>query len=251
MPITPDIPNTEAAIISMTNEFRVQNKLRPVTPNAQLTAAARAYAKRLGSRKDLSHLLDGTTPATRAAKAGYAFCQIGENLAAAYDGRGFTAKGYAKFAVEGWERSPGHRRNMLLPYATETGVAVTRADADDPRYIAVQLFARPRALKFTFKIKNTGEAAVPYTLAGEQRAVPGHVTLALTACIPRELTFSADVHTGASGHYEARAGQIYTLKPAPGGGVIVDVQETQLKDSLAAAPSPRQPAAREAEDRAE
>ncbi len=122
MPITPDIPNTEAAIISMTNEFRLQNKLGPVTPNAQLTAAARSYAKKLGSRKDLSHFLDGTTPATRAATAGYAFCQIGENLATAYASRGFTAKGYAKLAVEGWERSPGHRHNLLLPYATDTGV---------------------------------------------------------------------------------------------------------------------------------
>ena len=30
MPVTPDIPDTEAAIISMTNEFRLQNKLAPI-----------------------------------------------------------------------------------------------------------------------------------------------------------------------------------------------------------------------------
>jgi hypothetical protein len=219
-----------------------------VTPNAQLTAAARSYAKKLGSRKDLSHFLDGTTPATRAAAASYAFCQIGENLATAYASRGFTAKGYAKLAVEGWERSPGHRHNLLLPYATETGVGVMRTDAEEPRYIAVQLFARPRALKFAFKIKNTGEAPVPYTLAGEQRVVPGRTMLALTACIPRELTFSTDARTGVTGRYETREGQIYTLKPAPSGGVIVDVQETKLKGSLSAEPSP---AARAEKDRDE
>ena len=69
MPITPDIPDTEAAIISMTNEFRLANKLGPVTPNAQLTAAARAYAKVLSATKELSHLLVGTTPAIRASPA--------------------------------------------------------------------------------------------------------------------------------------------------------------------------------------
>ena len=214
MPITPDIPDTEAAIISMTNEFRLANKLGPVTPNAQLTAAARAYAKVLSGTKELSHLLAGTTPAIRAKNAGYAYCQIGENLASAIDSRGFSADGYAKVAVEGWEHSPGHRKNMLLPYVTETGVAVMRAGPNDPRYIAVQLFARPRAMNISFKIRNTSPSAVPYTLAGaaESRSRVTS-TLTLTACMPREISFSTDVRTGAKGHYETRTGQVYTLKP--------------------------------------
>jgi Cysteine-rich secretory protein family len=229
MPLAPDIPDTEAAIVSMTNEFRLQNKLAPVTPNALLTAAARAYARKLGSHKDLPHLMDGTTPATRAAKAGYAFCQIGENLAAAYDSRGFSANGYAKLAVEGWEHSPGHRRNLLLPYVTETGVAVERAGPDDPRYIAVQLFARPRTMNIEFKIKNATASAVPYTLAGQQHSAEAHGTITLTACMPREIVFSTDVRTGASGRYETRNGQVYTLKPASGGGVIVEVMQAGAK----------------------
>jgi len=229
MPLAPDIPDTEAAIVSMTNEFRLQNKLAPVTPNALLTAAARAYARKLGSHKDLPHLMDGNTPATRAAKAGYAFCQIGENLAAAYDSRGFSANGYAKLAVEGWEHSPGHRRNLLLPYVTETGVAVERAGPDDPRYIAVQLFARPRTMNIEFKIKNATASAVPYTLAGQQHSAEAHGTITLTACMPREIVFSTDVRTGASGRYETRNGQVYTLKPASGGGVIVEVMQAGAK----------------------
>jgi hypothetical protein len=225
MPISPDIPDTEAAIISMTNEFRLQNKLAPVTPNALLNAAARAYAKKLGTHKDLPHLMDGTTPATRAAKAGYAFCQIGENLAAAYDSRGFTAKGYAKLAIEGWEHSPGHRRNLLLPWVTDTGVAVERAGPDDPRYIAVQLFGRPRVMNLAFRIKNTTGSAVPYTLAGQQHSAEAHATITQTACMPRELTFSTVVRTGAQGRYETRDGQLFTLRPAPGGGVIVELTD--------------------------
>jgi cysteine-rich secretory family protein len=225
MPITPDIPDTEAAIVEMTNDFRRSNKLAPVVLNAELTATARAYAKVLSGSKELSHLLAGTTPAIRATKAGYAYCQIGENLASASDSRGFSAGGYAKLAVEGWEHSAGHRRNLLLPYVTETGVAVMHAGPNDPRYIAVQLFARPRGMKFEFKIKNTGASAVPYTLGSDQRAIEGHGTLTLTACMPREIVFSTDVRTGAKGHYETRAGQVFTLKPADGGGVIVEVSE--------------------------
>ena len=44
MPITPDIPATEVAIVEMTNAFRKQHKLAAVRPNARLEAAARAYA---------------------------------------------------------------------------------------------------------------------------------------------------------------------------------------------------------------
>ena len=187
------------------------------------------YARVLSATKELSHLLAGTTPAIRAKNAGYAYCQIGENLASAIDSRGFSANGYAKVAVEGWEHSPGHRKNMLLPYVTETGVAVMRAGPNDPRYIAVQLFARPRAMNISFKIRNTSPSAVPYTLAGAQSAVEGHSTLTLTACMPREISFSTDVRTGAKGHYETRTGQVYTLKPVAGGGVIVELTEPGAK----------------------
>lgn len=242
MPIAPDIPDTEAAIITVTNEFRLQNKLGPVTPNAQLTAAARAYARVLGGVKDLPHLLNGTTPATRAAKAGYSYCQIGENLASALDTRGFTAERYAKLAVEGWEHSTGHRKNMLLPYVTETGVAVERAGPNEPRYIAVQLFARPRTMKIEFKIRNTTAAAVPYVLAGQSQSAEAHGTITLTACMPREIVFSTDVRTGAKGRYETRDGQLYTIKPAPGGGVVVELTERQSSaesiDLPLAAPPP-------------
>ena len=40
MPVLPDLPAAEAAIIDMTNAFRAQNKLAPVRQNPQLAAAA-------------------------------------------------------------------------------------------------------------------------------------------------------------------------------------------------------------------
>ena len=94
MPITPDIPDTEAAIISMTNEFRLANKLGPVTPNAQLTAAARAYAKVLSGTKELSHLLAGTTPAiTQPRTPATLTARSARTSPRPLDSRGFSANG--------------------------------------------------------------------------------------------------------------------------------------------------------------
>jgi hypothetical protein len=128
MPVLPDLPAAEAAIVEMTNAFRAEHRLSPVRQNPQLAAAARAYARKLTGYEGLSHTADGTTPAQRIRGAGYRYCQVGENLASILDTRGFTADEYAKRAVEGWENSPGHRKNMLLPFVTETGVAVVRAE---------------------------------------------------------------------------------------------------------------------------
>jgi uncharacterized protein YkwD len=214
MPIAPDLPAAETAIVEMTNALRKEHKLGPVAPNAVLAAAARAYAKVLGKAgSDLSHTADGTTPASRARAAGYAHCQIAENLAAIYDSGGFTGSEYARRAMQGWEKSPGHRQNLLTPTATETGVAVVRAGANDPRYIAVQLFARPLELKLSFKIANRSGTAVGYTYAGKPLSVAPHQTITHTSCAPGTITFSF-------GSYETRNGQVYTVTPA--GGITVE-----------------------------
>src|SRR5262245_32262603 len=140
MPITADIPAAEMAIIEMTNAFRKKHKLAAVRTNPQLEAAARAYAEVLARGLDLSHTLEETTPATRAQEAGYDSCQIAENLAMASYTGGFSVSDCANRAMRGWESSPGHRHNLMLPHLTDIGVAVMRASPDEPRYIAVQLF---------------------------------------------------------------------------------------------------------------
>jgi Cysteine-rich secretory protein family len=222
MPIAPDIPAAETAIVEMTNSFRAQHKLGAVKPNAALAAAARAYAKVLGkSGNKLSHTIDGTTPVSRAKAAGYAHCQIAENLAAIYDSGGFTGSEYARRAMQGWENSPGHRQNLLMPNVTETGVAVVRAGPNDPRYIAVQLFARPLKLKYSFKIANRSRATVDYTFAGESYDVSPRQTITHASCAPGTLTFA--VSSGPA-HYAARDGQVFTLAPGANGGVSIDVK---------------------------
>lgn len=220
MPITPDIPAAEAAIIEMTNEFRRQHKLAAVRPNPKLEAAARAYARVLAGSKDLSHTLAGTTPATRAKDASYTYCQIAENLAMAMDSRGFTARDYAGRAVRGWEKSPGHRKNLMLPYVTDIGVAVTRAGPNDPRYIAVQMFGRPQT-RYEFKVRNTGKKTVAYEFAGKPYKLEFEQYMTHKACLPGALTF-ANTAKQAKGQYEASDGQVYSVEVGPN-GVTVDV----------------------------
>ncbi len=223
MPITPDVPAAETAIIQMTNAFRQEHKLGRVTPNPLLAAAARAYAKVLAANKgELSHTLNGTTPVTRAQKAGYAYCQIAENLAEIYDSRGFTSADYARRTVKGWEASPGHRHNLLMPEVTDVGVAVEKLPYQFPRYVAVQLFGRPRALKYTFKIVNKLPGPVAYAFAGEDHAVQPRQIITHTSCAAGTVAFKLDARSGV-GRYEARDGQVYTLKPRKGGGVVVEV----------------------------
>ena len=217
MPIAPDIPATEVAIVEMTNTFRKQHKLAAVRPNARLEAAARAYARVLAQGRDLSHTLRGTTPATRAQDAGYGYCQIAENLAMASDSRGFSARDYADRAVRGWQRSPGHRRNLLLPHLTEIGVAVVRAAPNDPRYIAVQLFGRPGSLRYAFTVRNIGKQPVAYEYAGRRYDLGREQYKSHTACLPRDIEVFADTKSKASARYEARDGQVYSLEAGADG----------------------------------
>lgn len=222
MPTLPDIPAAEAAIVRMTNDFRAANRLAPVRQNPQLAAAARAYARTLTRYEGLSHTADGTTPAQRIRSAGYSYCQVGENLASILDTRGFTADDYAQRAVKGWENSPGHRKNMLLPFVTETGVAVLRSSPNAPQYIAVQLFARPETTKYSFKVRNESRAVVAYRFNGEANSVSPRETITHTACLPGEIVFDATTGASAEARYATRAGQVFSLK-ATANGVTVDV----------------------------
>jgi Cysteine-rich secretory protein family len=223
MPIALDTPAAEVAIAATTNAFRKEHKLPALRLNAQLTAAARAYAKVLAARAELTHTANGTTTTSRAKAAGYAFCEIAENLAAIHDRRGFTAPGYAKRAVASWEASPAHRENLLRANVTEIGVGVAGAPNNDPRYTAVQLFGTPLALRYTFTLTNRASQAVAYVFAGRQTNIRPRETIRHTTCAPGSIAITTEPQTGTIARYEARDGQVYTLKPRAGGGVTVEV----------------------------
>ena len=85
----PDLPQTEIAIVEMTNAFRKDNKLAALAPNRALTLAARAFADYLGRSGKFAHEADGREPAQRAEAQGYRYCLVAENLGLNLDSRGF------------------------------------------------------------------------------------------------------------------------------------------------------------------
>jgi hypothetical protein len=124
--------------------------------------------------------------------------------------------------LKGWKESPGHRRNMLLAGVTEIGVAIAKGGGNDPRYVAVQVFGRPQALRYTFRIANRTGSTVPYTFDGETHEVLPRQIITYTSCAPGDIAFQLDARSGV-GRYEARDGRVYTLQPHQGGGVTVEV----------------------------
>lgn len=228
-PTLPDVPAVETQIIELTNAFRGQNKLGDVKSSAVLTAVARAYATYLAKSGQFSHTADGHQSSDRVTAGGYEWCETGENLASFLDSRGFTSLDLAKSSVEGWINSPGHRKNMLAEFVTETGVGVARAPGDKPKYIAVQLFARPKALEYKFQISNASSLAVSYTFGGETETIEPHYASTHTACMPSALTFDT-AGKGASakklaGRYQATNGVVYVLKPDKVLGVKIEIEK--------------------------
>lgn len=209
--MTPDIPAVEQAIIEATNIFRAKHQLKAVRRNAQLDSAARAYARYLARTGKFSHTADGRQLTDRTREAGYDHCLTAENLALNADSRGFAAKALANVAVNGWINSPGHRRNMLLPNATEIGVGVAKASRKH-RYLSVQLFGRPRSLTFSFQIRNSSQRSVRYVFDKRANTLPRRTIVTHTTCTPGTLTFR-------------------NVKPAGGGNRLQDKTFRVSRDS--------------------
>ena len=112
-------------VLAEVNRVRAAHGLAPVAADPALMDAAADYAAELTHREDFGHIgRDGSTPPTRAQKAGYEGGDVAENLAAGYSD--------ADAAVEAWMQSPSHRSVILKENATVAGVA--REDAPDTEY---------------------------------------------------------------------------------------------------------------------
>jgi catechol 2,3-dioxygenase-like lactoylglutathione lyase family enzyme len=220
-PLTPDLPQTEIAIVEMTNAFRKQNALREVRPNPLLTAAARAFADYLARSGKFAHEADGREPHERAEAQGYRYCLVSENLALNLNSRGFETRALAQEAVEGWKNSPGHRANMLQPAATETGVAVVRAPDKHPKFISVQLFGRPEALKVEFRIENRSGTAVSYRLGEEEHELPPRAIMTHTSCDAGQLAFDK---AGAAARFDPHNGDRFVVRAGKGQSIEVSAE---------------------------
>ncbi len=233
MPDLPDLPQTEIAIVALTNAFRQENKLGGVTPNKVLAAAARWFAEYLARTDKFAHEADGREPQQRAAAHGYKYCMVAENLARNLDSRGFTAQRLANEVIEGWKNSPLHRTNLVEADATEIGVSVIRAPDRHPKFVSVQMFGRPEASKVTFSVTNTAQLPVSYTLGHEAHVVEPRMIVTHEFCASGRISFdrAGNWLTGSSigASFDPQNGVSFTLRQTSGNRVIVEAGAAKKK----------------------
>jgi uncharacterized protein YkwD len=192
----PDLAAVACAITDRTNAFRKKEGRGPVKADPELTAAAKYFADYMAKNDEYGHTADGKRPADRAKDHGYAYCIVLENIAYAFDSRGFEAEELTDNFFTGWRESPGHRKNMLDPDVTETGVAVSRSEKTG-YYYAVQMFGRPKSAAIEFRIENQSGVAVTYTLGGRTFELPPRLIRTHTRCRPAEAKFRRPGDEGA------------------------------------------------------
>jgi uncharacterized protein YkwD len=180
-----DVEETAQAVVERTNAFRESQRLQPQTADPALAHAARDFARFMATTGKYGHTADGRKPAERAAAQGYEYCIVRENIAYLYRSTGYDTTALARALVEGWKKSPGHRKNMLDPAATQTGVGV--AQGKDGRYYGVQVFGRPKSAAIRFSVENRSASKIDYH-AGERRfSLPARSVRTHTVCRPLQL----------------------------------------------------------------
>ncbi|MFO1185384.1 MAG: CAP domain-containing protein [Bauldia sp.] len=106
-----------AAAARAISDFRKLSGLVAVTVSSTLMKVATTQAKAMAEAGIMSHDVAGSFP-TRLSAAGYAAAAAVENIAAGQ-------KSFAE-VFGGWQKSPGHRENLLAPDVNQLGIAAYR-----------------------------------------------------------------------------------------------------------------------------
>lgn len=102
----------------------------PLVRSTTLDGVALAHAEDMAARGRMEHAGgDGSTPAERASRAGYAWMRIAENVAA--------GQSTPEQAVASWLTSSAHCANLMDAAFTETGIGVATAGAGGPYWAQV------------------------------------------------------------------------------------------------------------------
>ena len=116
---------------------RTYGPAAPLKLSGILSSVATGHSADMAAFDDLEHEdRDGTTPADRVRRAGYAARLVGENVASGVPN--------ADEVVRGWLSSPGHCANIMDGRFTEMGVAFAVAPRTAGGIYWTQLLAQPR-----------------------------------------------------------------------------------------------------------
>lgn len=184
----PDLTRAAKLIIDMSNEFRKEQELEPVEVNSKLTRAASYFAAYMADTDKYSHTADGKTPSERALESEYDYCLVSENIAYVYNSTGFSTDELAARMVDVWKQSPEHRKNILEPASTETGVAVAQSPRTG-KFYGVQMFGRPTSLSIRFAVENQSEVPIQYNVGERTFELPPRNRHTHEECLAVDLTF--------------------------------------------------------------
>jgi len=130
--------DTEAAgaVVGLVNAARKAAGCPALVPNKVLAAVALDHSRDMATARYFEHASpDGRTPFDRMKKAGYAYGNAAENIAA---GQQTAAE-----VMDSWMHSTGHRANILDCALTQIGVGVYRDPASPFRIYWTQDFGTP------------------------------------------------------------------------------------------------------------
>lgn len=131
----------EKNVLVQTNAFRREHGLNQLRPESRLMEIARRHAAnmarkdRFGDTDKNGHVMDGLDPGDRVQVGGYSFSQVAENV-----GWQLRKSDPVASMVEGWKNSPGHRKNLLIPEMSDTGVGVAKGRSG--RWYLVQVLGK-------------------------------------------------------------------------------------------------------------
>ena len=164
--VAPDLERMADFIVVETNALRAARGLGPVVRNGALAGAAQQFAAFMARTERVAHDADGAQPWERAARYGYRYCIVAENIAYQSLPRGVDTQSLALGFVSAWERSERHRENLLDPDVSDIGVAVRQGRPG--RYYAVQMLGRPASARIRFEVDNRTTENLSYTIDGRQ-----------------------------------------------------------------------------------
>jgi uncharacterized protein YkwD len=219
----PDLEEVKARIARATIRFRREQGRGGLRVNDALNRAAQYFADYLARTDEFSHTADGKEPWERAARFGYDYSIVAENIAWEYSSAGFTTRDLARRFVEGWKKSPGHRKNMLDPDVDEIGVGVA-ASKKTGRYYAVQEFGRPKSETITFQIENETGETIHYRLDGKDLTLrPGYTVTHQRSRPPKLIFETGEVGAGAKPHeYHPVKNDRFAVRKGEGGRLVVE-----------------------------
>ena len=122
--------------LSDLNNYRMNNGLQPVTLNNKLISSSKKHAYDMANNGMVEHVgTDGSKFTERMESFGYNYTTSGENIA------GGQSAWPTVFAD--WQESPGHNSTLLMPDATEFGIALVYDSSTRYNYYWAMLMAAP------------------------------------------------------------------------------------------------------------